>query len=277
MVVEERPKRKTLKEMAAGVWRRTEEDNVFGAAAQLAYYLMLALFPMMIFLTSLIAYLPGVQDNILDAVARVAPPQAIRLVRETLANIVEGRSGGLLSFGAIGTLWAASSGVVAMIGALNTAYDVKEERPFWWRRLVAMGLTILLVLLGVTGNLLFWSGAFLVERAADFLRLGDFITFVWKITSYGLGILLSLVAIDLLYYIGPNLKHKWRWITPGAIFAVVGIIGGSLLFSLYLSVGPGYSATYGSLGAVVVLMLWLYLIGLSIIIGGEINVEYYSY
>jgi len=274
---EQRPNRKSLKEVLKGIWRRAEGDDVFGASAQLAYYLMLALFPMLIFLTSLVAYIPGIQDNILEAIARIAPDDAIRLVRETLADIVKSRSGGLLSFGAIGTLWAASSGVAALINALNTAYDAEESRPYWRQRLVAMGLTILLLLFGVTGNVLFWFGAYLVERAAGLLRLGDFTTFIWKAVSYALGIGLSIIAIDVLYYLGPNVKQRWRWITPGAIFAVIGTIAGSLIFSVYLRVGPGYSATYGSLGAVVVLMLWLYLIGLSIIIGGEINVELDSY
>lgn len=273
MKVEESPGRKSFKEIVAEVWRRANDDDVFGAAAKLAFYLMLALFPMLIFLTSLIAYLPGVQDNILDAFNGVVPPEAMRLVRETLADIVETRSGGLLSFGALGTLWAASSGVVALIDALNTAYDASEARPYWRRRLVAMGLTILLLLLGVTGNLLFWFGAYMVERMADIFGLGYISTLLWKAASYVLGAGLAIIAMDLLYYFGPNVKRRWRWITAGAIFAVTGVIAGSLLFSIYLQVGPGYSATYGSLGAVIVLMLWLYIVGLSVMLGGEINIE----
>lgn len=270
---EDKPSRHSLRETAIGVWNRAEEDDVFGAAAQLAYYLMLALFPMLIFLTSLIAYLPGVHDNILDTIGRYAPPEAIALVRDTLADIVKSRSGGLLSFGAIGTLWAASSGIAALIGSLNIAYDVREFRPYWKQRLVALGLTILLLLLGVTGNLIFLSGAYVSEKAADIFGLGEVATWFWRAISYLLGALLAVIAIDLLYYLGPNIKGRVRGITPGGIFAVACIIASSKLFSVYLHVGPGYSATYGSLGTVVVLMLWLYLVGLSIMLGAEINAE----
>jgi membrane protein len=269
----EKSKRKSFTAIAIGTWRRAEKDDVFGAAAQLAYYLMLALFPMLIFLTSLIAYLPGVHDNIVDTIGRFAPPEAIALVKDTLADIVKSRSGGLISFGAIGTLWAASSGVAALISSLNTAYDVKETRPYWKQRLAALGLTILLLLLGVTGNLLFLFGAYIVERGASIFDLGELATWLWKAASYFLGTMLAVVAIDLLYYLGPDTQRRFRWGTIGGVFAVASIIASSKLFSLYLHVGPGYSATYGSLGTVVVLMLWLYLVGLSIMFGAEINTQ----
>jgi len=263
----------TLKELALRVWREANADNVFGTAAELAYYFLLALFPMLLFLTTLVGFLPGVQENILHALAKVAPGQAMDLVIKTLNDVVQNRSGGLLSFGVLGTLWAASSGVAALMGSLNAVYEVKEGRSFWKQRLVALGMTILLSLLVMVGTLLVMFGDRLSAWLTSFLGLGPAFAVVWGIIDYLLGLALLLVGLDVIYYFGPNVKQKWRWITPGAAFAVVGFMAVSVLFSFYLRFAPSYSATYGSLGAVIVLMLWLYLAGMVALIGGEINSE----
>ncbi len=144
----------TLRELAAKTWNETNEDNVFGRAAELAFYFLLALFPMLIFLTSLVGFLPGVREAIFTALAKFVPGEAMRLVSETIYDVTRNRSGGLLSFGVLGALWAASGGVSAVMGTLNVAYDAKEERPFWKTRLIAIGLTILLALLIVGGTTL---------------------------------------------------------------------------------------------------------------------------
>src|SRR5215470_6292854 len=126
---------------ATSIWRRTNEHNVFGAAAELAYYFLLALFPMLIFLTSLIGFLPDAQQNIFHLMSKLVPGQAMQLVSATLQDVMENRSGGLLSFGVLGTLWAASVGVTALMDTLNVAYGVKEGRSFLKIRLIAIGLT----------------------------------------------------------------------------------------------------------------------------------------
>lgn len=262
-----------LKELAQRTWRESREDDVFGAAAQLSYYFLLALFPLLIFLTSLIGFMPGAQDSLMSGVARVAPPDALKLVRETLEDVVSHRSGGLISFALIASLWAASSGVASLMGALNIAYDLNEVRPFWKRRLIALGLTIAMALLVIGGSLLVIIGHRLgawLERA---LGLGAALAFVSSALSYLLGFGLLLAGIAVLYYFGPNIKQGKRRVKPGALFAATGIVLGSLLFSLYLRVAPSASATYGSLGAVVTLMLWLYLMGLMLLVGAEINSE----
>jgi membrane protein len=265
--------RLTFKELAARTWRETNEDNILGRAAELAYYFLLALFPMLIFLTSLVGFLPGLREAIFTGLAKFVPGEAMRLVSETISDVTRRRSSGLISFGILGALWAASGGVTAVMGTLNTAYDVREERSFWKVRLIAIGLTVLLALLVVGGTALIMFGDRFAAWLAAQLGRGTTFTIVWGIVHYLMGLALSFLGLELIYYFGPNVEQDWKWITPGAVFAVISLVFASLLFSLYLRFAPDYSATYGSLGAVVVLMLWLYLMGAVILIGGEINAE----
>ena len=263
----------SLKELGLRTWRESNEDNVWGGAAQLGYYFLLALFPMLIFLFSLLGFLPGAQENLVRMLGRVVPGQAMALVYQFLQDVVEHRSGGLLSLGVIGTLWAASSGVTAVMGTLNVAYDVDEGRPFWKVRLTAIGLTLGLALLITGGAALIMFADKFSQWLAATLGLGAFLAIVSSVIGYALGLACMFIGIELVYFFGPNLKQDWRWITPGAVFAAAGIILGSLGFSLYLRVAPNNSATYGSLGAVITLLLWLYLLGLVLLVGGEINSE----
>jgi membrane protein len=264
---------RTLKQLTIRVWREMCRDDVFGAAAQLAYYFLLALFPLLIFLTSIIGYLPGVQNSFLTGLGRTLPPDAMKLVRETLDDVVSHRSSGLLSFGLIGALWAASSGVSSLINSLNTAYDAKETRSFWMQRLVALVLTLTLGVLIAGGSTLIMLAHRLGNWLERTLELGPTLSFLSTVLGYLLGVALLLVGIVLLYYFGLAHKARKAPVLPGALFATLGILVGSLLFSFYLRVVPSASATYGSLGAVVTLMLWLYLMGLMLLIGGEINSE----
>lgn len=262
-----------LKDLVQKTWLESREDDVFGGAAQLAYYFLFALFPLLIFLTSAIGFLPDVQESLLETLSRVAPPDAIRLVRETLTDVVSHRSGGLLSLGLIGSLWSASSGVASLMDSLNIAHDVAETRPFWRRRLKAIALTVALAILVAGGSLLIMIGHRLggwIERAFD---LSAALAVVSTILGYLTGFALLFIGIGTLYYLGPNIKRGEVPVRPGALFASIGIVIGSLLFSFYVRVGPSASATYGSLGAVVTLLLWLYLVGLMLLVGGEINSE----
>jgi membrane protein len=263
----------TLKELAVRTWKESNEDNVFGGAAQLAYYFLLALFPMMIFLVSLVGFIPGLQESLFKSLASVVPGDAMKLVRDTLNDVVSNRNGGLLSIGLLGTVWAASSGVAAVMETLNVAYDVKEERSFIKMRATAVGLTVALAVLFIGGTGLIMFGDKLAEAVSNALNLGPAFAAAWHVVDYILGLAMLFIGIQVIYYFGPNVKQPWKWITPGAVFAVGAIILGSLAFSLYLRYAPDYSATYGSLGAVIILMLWLYLLGLVILFGGEINSE----
>ena len=260
-----------LKQLVLWTWRRSREDDVSGSAAKLAYFFLLALFPLLIFLTSVVGFLPEVQGSLLDGLARVAPPEAMKLVRETLSDVVSHRSEGLLSLGLIGTLWSASSGIASLMDALNKAYDVAETRPFFRRRLKAIALTLATALLVIGGSLLIMIGHRVGSWLEHLFNISSVLVVVTTILGYLTGLGLMLLGIAILYYFGPDVAQATRRVMPGALFASAGIVVGSLLFSFYVRVGPSASATYGSLGAVVTLMLWLYLVGLALLIGGEIN------
>lgn len=255
------------------VWRESFDDRVLGRAAELSYYFLLALFPLLIVLTNVIGYFPSAREGLLSAVVRVAPPDAMQLVQGFLDDIVNNRSGGVLSIGLILSLWSASSGVASLMDALNGAYDALETRPFWKRRLIAICLTMAMALLVMGGALIIVIGHRLGSWFEHALRTGPAAAFGLMVLGYVIGFLLLLVGIALLYYFGPNIKRGTRPVKAGAVFASIGIVIGSLLFSFYLRVVPGASATYGSLGAVVTLMVWLYLMGLMLLVGGEINSE----
>jgi membrane protein len=257
--------------LAFEVYEKAYKDHAFGRAAELAYFFLLALFPFLIFLLSAFSFMPGLQEALLDWFARLMPPEAMQLVAHWVESVISDSSGGLLSFGLLGALWAASKGMKAVIFALNTAYDVEEERSYWMTKLIAPGLTLSLSLFIVGGQVLIMFGDWLAIWLTNLLGLGDRFVALGHYFDYLLGLLLLIIGVGLLYHFAPNRKRKWRLITPGAIFAVSGSVIVSILFSQYLRFAPKHNAVYGSLGAVIVLLLWLYLWGLALFIGGEIN------
>jgi membrane protein len=263
----------TVKEIAVASWREAGQDDILGSAAQLSFYFFLALFPFLIFLTSVAAFLPTLIDTILTLATRIMPAQATALVHETLRDAQAKRGGGLLSIGLLTSLWAASTGAGALIDSLNRAYEVREKRPFWKVQVTALSLTLAISVLGLSGALLIMFG----DRGAAWLgaglQLNEQFRIVWHAVHYLLGFALFILGLEVAYHFGPDVRRHRRLISPGTIFATAAGILFSLLFSIYLRFAPSYSITYGSLGAVAILMLWLYLIGLAILFGAEINGE----
>ncbi len=263
----------TLNELALKTWRAIRKHNCLGRAAELAFYFLLALFPMLIVLLNLISFMPSVQETILFWLSRLMPADANRIVEIWVQNVFANRSGGLLSFGLLFSLWAAATGMSALIAALNSAYEVGEGRPFWKAQLVALGLTIALCLLVIGGAVLITSGDSWAPALANLVGYEKLIDRIWLVMRYLMGLAMLIIGMAIIYIFAPNVQQRWTWIAPGVLFAVVTFILASYLFSLYIQYAPSYNATYGSLGAVVVLMLWLYLMGLIMYIGGEINSE----
>jgi membrane protein len=161
----------------------------------------------------------------------------------------------------------------ALIAALNSAYEVKEGRSFWKASLVALGLTVALCLLIIGGAALLTFGDQLARSIANRLDVSAWLYVIWSIIRYLLSLFMLTIGLGVIYYFAPNARQGWKWITPGAVFSVIAFASVSYLFSLYLRFAPSYDITYGSLGAVIVLMLWLYLMGLIVFIGAEINSE----
>ncbi len=247
--------------------------DVLGHAAQLAFYFLFALFPMLIFLAALVGSLPipHLLDRLIDYLSQVLPTIAIVLVRQTLLEITHGPRSGLLSFGLIATLWASSSGLHALIYSLNVAYRVKTMRPWWRDRLLAIGLTFGFSILIIVALTIIFVGANLGTFLASEFRLGTGFQTGWLLLQWPTMVVFMLLGLELLYFSAPNRPMRWRWMTPGANFALVAWLVISFAFKWYVSRVANYTLTYGSLGSVIVLMLWLYFTSIAILIGGEIN------
>jgi membrane protein len=265
-------------ELAKRTWREIQEDDVFGRAAQLSYYFLLALFPLLLFLTSVIGLVlgsgTGVRHQLFGYLSRVMPPSAFQLIDSTLWELSAASGAGKISFGILAALWAASNGMGAITESLNVAYDVKETRPWWKQRLVAVGLTVGLSLLIISALGLVVGGGRIAEGLASAYGLGSVFVLTWKIVQWPIVFASMILAFALIYYFAPNVREQsWQWLTPGSALGVVIWLLVSLAFRLYLHFFNSYSKTYGSLGAVIILMLWLYFTGAAILTGGEVNAE----
>jgi membrane protein len=268
----------SVKELGKRVWSEMQEDEVFGRSAQLSYYFLLALFPLLLFLTALIGYFAGADSelraNLFEYLRVVLPGEASELIQTTVSDVTQGSGGGKLSFGILAALWAASNGMGAVSESLNVAYDVKETRPWWRARLNAVILTVALAFLIISALVLVLYGHDIAENLAARLGLGTAFEWTWKILQWPLVLAFVLLAFALIYYLAPDLHDQaWKWVTPGSIIGVLLWLAVSFVFKLYLTFFNSYSATYGSLGAVIILMLWFYFTGAAILIGGEINSE----
>lgn len=262
-----------LSKVAYRVFDKLFEDEVFGRAAQLAYYWLFALFPLMIFLTALLAFLPIRKDwaYVSGMLSDMLPPDAYSLVIKTLQEIINYPRGGLLSFSILIAIWVSSSGMEAIITSLNIAYDAPPTRSWWQERLLAIWLTFGLTIFILTALTLMFFGEEISARLANAYGFGEVFKFVWAWAQWPIVIFLVFLGLDLIYYFAPNIRHRWKYFSPGAIFAVTLWLLVSFGFRLYVSRFANYNATYGTLGGVMILMLWFYLTGLAILIGGEIN------
>ena len=263
----------TVRELARRVWREIDKDEVVDRAAGLAYYFLFALFPALLFLTALIGLLPipTLLDRLMEYVARALPMDAASVTQKTLREIIGGAHGGLLSIGVLGALWAASNGMSSIISALNAVYDVSETRPFWKRKALALGLTLLFSLFILTALILMVFGPKIGETVASWVGLGGLFTAVWNVISIPVVIVFVTIGVTAVYYLAPDAQEKFRWVTPGATLAVLLWLAMSYGLRLYVSHFANYNATYGSIGGVILLMLWLYLSGAALLLGAEVN------
>ena len=268
----------TCRELARRVWSELREDSILGWSAQLSFYFLLSIFPTLFFLLALFGYFVGqgteTREALVGYLGALAPESATQLVDRIIRQITEGASGGKLAWSLLVAAWAGSSGMAAIISALNIAYEVEETRPWWKARLVAIGLMLMLVLLMSSALVLLLYGAQLAELVASYFGLGSGFSIMWSILRWPVVLAFVLLAFNLLYLYAPNLKHwGWKWLMPGTVVGVGLWLLASIGFDLYLSYFNTYEMTYGSLGTVVVLLLWFYLTGIAILVGGEVNSE----
>lgn len=263
----------SVRQLAGRVWSEFNDDEVTDRAAALAYYFLFALFPALLFLTALLGLLPvpDLMDRLMDYVARALPSDAASVTQKTLREIVRGARGGLLSLGVLGALWAASNGMASIMSTLNAVYDAAETRPYWKRKALAVGLTLLFSIFILTALVLMVFGPKLGETVAGWVGLGALFTLVWNVVSIPIVIVLVAVGVALVYYLAPDVQQTFRWVTPGSALAVVLWLAMSVGLRWYVTHFANYNATYGSIGGVILLMLWLYLSGVALLTGGELN------
>ncbi|AIQ57803.1 YihY/virulence factor BrkB family protein [Paenibacillus borealis] len=251
--------------------QKIKADDVQGISAQLTYYLILSLFPFLIFIMTLIGYANISLEDKIQQLEQVMPAEAVSIIEEILQDVSEGRSQALLSFGMLATLWAASKGVNAIIKGLNRAYDIDESRAFWKIRGIAflatltIGFVVLLsILLLVLGTWLKTQVFLLTDLPYGFQKL-------WDLLQYAVPLLVMFIVFTLLYWIAPSRRLALREVVPGAMFSTLGWIITSVLFSVYVNQFSDFTKTYGSLGGVMILLIWLYISSIIILAGGEIN------
>lgn len=260
-----------FKNAAVNVVRDMEKNHTMAFAAALSYYFVVALFPFLIFLSSVVAYLP-VPDffsQVMGLIARVVPAANMGPLRNLVKGTILARHSRLLTFGILFTLWSASSGFTALIDALNTAYDVSETMRYWKTRGLALVLTFSVgcLLVVALGMLLVGSslGAWLTETSG--LRN------LWPYVRWSAASGCTILAVELLYFVAPNVKQRFLSTLPGSLIAVGGWIGLSYLLGIYFQDFSAYSKGYGSLGIALAFSIWLYWSGFVILIGAQFNAE----
>jgi membrane protein len=268
----------TPSQLTRNVFAEIGANNLIGRASELAFDFLFALFPVILLMLTLFGLFAShsveLQRDLLSYFADFLPAPAFQLLRTTVDELDATASGGMLTFAVLSGLWFASGGVSSMISALNLAYRIREARSWFKVRAIALGLTMLISILLFAALFIVLMGGHFVEWLGERLQLQPTGILLWKTIQWPAAILFIVVSYSLIYYCGPNLKERrWHWITPGSAFAALLWLLASLGFRIYLHFFNTYSAVYGSLGAVMILMVWLYVTGFAFLVGGEINAE----
>ncbi|MBS1803082.1 MAG: YihY/virulence factor BrkB family protein [Acidobacteria bacterium] len=264
--------------VAKRVWRGLFEDRVFGWAAELGFYFLFALFPTLICASSILGLVArsaqSFYGQLLGHLAIVIPTSAMGAVLKTFNETTTSATSGKVTFGLVAAIWSASVGVTAIQETLNAVYNIEDRRSYLMARLQAIGLTILLIIMVSLGLGSMLGGDYLshligVQVHDTILRMAGIVSV--RLVSWALAALLLALTFAVLYYWAPDCNMRWHWITPGAVIGIVGWMLASLGFRIYLHYFNSYSVTYGSLGAVVILLMWFYITGLMLLIGAEVN------
>ncbi|WP_225446394.1 YihY/virulence factor BrkB family protein [Paenibacillus rhizovicinus] len=250
---------------------RFQDDDVQAMGAQLTYYLILSFFPFLIFIIAVLSFADLTVNDVIDRIRPVMPQVSTKTISDAFTEIQNSRSGSLLSLGLLVTLWSASSGVGAVMKALNKAYDVEETRPFWKVKAYALLFTIVLALVIVFSLAMLIFGRVTGDMLYKQTRLPGNLDAIWSVAQFVLPVAVMAIVFAALYLYVPNLRLRFREVIPGALFATFGWIITSLAFSFYVNNFGNYSKTYGSIGGIIVLLTWLYLSSIVIVVGGEIN------
>lgn len=252
-----------------------QDHHVFQLAAALSYYLVLSVFPALIFLSAILGSipLPDLFGGVLGFMSRLLPPETMNVVRSVLVDILTQNRTAWLSFGVVGMIWAVSTAFDAIIEALDMAYDVTDERSFWKRRVLAIGLSLMTGALVLCALVVMIVGPRFGSWLAARTRIPYGFVSLWPAIHWGVAIVFTLVAVELLYFLAPNVRQRFRATLPGAIFAVLCWIGLSYLLGFYFRHVANFSRMYGALAGFIAFMTWFYWNSFALLVGAELNAE----
>jgi membrane protein len=264
----------TIKRLLLTIYNDVYDEHIFVFAAGLSYYFVLSTFPLLVALASLLSYVPIPQlfESFLSLMARLVPGDGMTLVHSIVSDVISHKHPHFLTLGLVFTIWTASSGFAAIIDGLDVVYRVRETRPVWKTRPLALGLTLL------AGSLLLLALVLMIEGTkfgiwfTGRFELNPNFLAAWRYLRWGIAMIFAMLAVELIYHFAPNLKQRFRDSLPGAVIAVMTWIGLSYLLGSYFLRFDSLSNTYGPLGAAIGLYVWFYLSGLALLIGAEVNV-----
>jgi membrane protein len=247
-------------------------DDMMTYASALAYRALFSLFPFLLFLIAMLSFLhlENFFEWLRGQAAMALPPDALAQVDPVIDHLQEDRSG-LLSLGVLVALWSASFGIQALMNAMNKAYDVEESRPFWKIFILSILYTVGVAILLLLAAALMILGPQIMEMIANLVGMGDLFVTIWSWARWPVAVLLMMTVVAWLYYVCPDVKQDFRFITPGSILAVFVWIAASLGFGFYVANFGDYDAVYGSIGAIIVLLLYFYISGAVLLFGAEMN------
>lgn len=262
-------------ELAKRTGKEILADDLPNLAAQQAYYFFFALFPALLTFISIASFFPieNVVGQVITLLSRFAPPDALEIVTDQIADISQSDHGGVLTLAFLLTIWSSSGAMVSIISTLNAAYDITEGRPLWKVRTLAVALTLGMALFILVAMALVLVGPTVAEHLARALQMGDAFKWTWWILQWPIVFVLVATSIGVVYYFAPDAEQDWVWITPGSVLATTLWVLVSIGLKLYITYFGSYNETYGTLGGFIVLLTWFYLSGLAILIGAEMNAE----
>jgi membrane protein len=261
--------------MVKQVYQDIIDNHTMAMAAGLSYYFVMSFFPLLILAAAIVSYLPipNLFDTILGALQSVIPADSMGLVRGILRDVISPNKGSFLTIGILGTLWTASNGFAALIEALDVAYEVPETRPFYMTRSLAIGMMLAVGTLLVIGATLIFVGPQFGAWLAAKAHVSDAFAFAWPYLRWIFAIAFAVLAVELVFFWGPNVKQRFWATLPGAAIGVGFWLVTSWALGLYFQNFAHFNRTYGTLGAAVALMVWLYWSWFVVLIGAEFNSE----
>jgi membrane protein len=268
----------SLGQLGRDIWNETIDGDISSQASGLAFNFILAIFPLLMFFVSLFALFASrgseLSANFFLYLSHVLPLSAFRLVSATIAEIVQRSSGERIFFEIVTALWFASGGMSSIISALNSSYLIHDRRSWIKVRSISILLTIAISVLTISALILVLVGNAIAGFLSSHIPHGSPIVTVWHAFQYPVALVFVVVSFALIYFYGPDLQEQhWYWITPGSLFGVILWLAASLGFRVYLHFFNSYGRTYGSLGAAIALLIWLYVTGFAILLGGLINAK----